>query len=555
MGSVVTTRRLPLAISVVAAALLLTIFGTFADFLVEDTYICFRYASNLVAHGELVFNRGEYVEGYTNFLWVIVLAAAHAVGMSMEVVARFAGVACAVATAVVLYRWCLRTTQAAFVAPVLLASSSVFGLWAFLGLEGPLFALLVTAAYCLVDRATRPTSCFTCSLLFALAYLTRPDGALFAAVGLIGIAWRLRKQESLLRRANWVALAAPPVVFGGGHLVWRLYYYQSLLPNTYYAKVGVSTHSLWSGVGYVTEFLLYSGAALAAVIGLIRVRSRMLAPAQGEEIPATSLNLVVIAIIFYCLYLIWVGGDYMGASRLCVPLVPLLVYVYVQLCRDWLRGPRSLGVIAAMGLILGGLSAAHVRVEFGTTRDAFISRLGFMKVYTEDRLIVGQWLQRTFDEPITATGSAMGIMPWHMLPVRVIDARGLTDRGIARAAKASSSRPGHRVFAPDGYLLRSQPEVAMHKYAIADTWRLAGVMERVRLPGYHPVCVSLPLMYHGDWFCFAKRRNYVLGAIGVPPSEDADLAVVYPAGATDRVDWRPQSQALRVRVREDTRRE
>jgi hypothetical protein len=34
----------------------------------------FRYAYNLVHHGELVFNPGERVEGYTNRLWTVVLA-------------------------------------------------------------------------------------------------------------------------------------------------------------------------------------------------------------------------------------------------------------------------------------------------------------------------------------------------------------------------------------------------------------------------------------------------------------------------------------------------
>src|SRR5438094_320890 len=42
-------------------------------YVVDDAYISFQYARHF-AHGEgLVYNVGERVEGYTNFLWVIML--------------------------------------------------------------------------------------------------------------------------------------------------------------------------------------------------------------------------------------------------------------------------------------------------------------------------------------------------------------------------------------------------------------------------------------------------------------------------------------------------
>ena len=52
-------------------------------FLCDDAFISFRYARNLARHGSLVYNAEplEYVEGYTNFLWVLVLAAGDVVGI------------------------------------------------------------------------------------------------------------------------------------------------------------------------------------------------------------------------------------------------------------------------------------------------------------------------------------------------------------------------------------------------------------------------------------------------------------------------------------------
>ena len=54
---------------------LLAWFSSVAWFLCDDAFISFRYARNLLEGHGLVFNPGEYVEGYSNFLWVLELAA------------------------------------------------------------------------------------------------------------------------------------------------------------------------------------------------------------------------------------------------------------------------------------------------------------------------------------------------------------------------------------------------------------------------------------------------------------------------------------------------
>ena len=41
---------------------------------VDDAYISYRYGKNLMNGSGLVYNPGEYVEGYTNFLWTIITA-------------------------------------------------------------------------------------------------------------------------------------------------------------------------------------------------------------------------------------------------------------------------------------------------------------------------------------------------------------------------------------------------------------------------------------------------------------------------------------------------
>ena len=43
-------------------------------YIVDDTFIALRYARNLVDGHGLVFNPGQRVEGYSNFLWVVLEA-------------------------------------------------------------------------------------------------------------------------------------------------------------------------------------------------------------------------------------------------------------------------------------------------------------------------------------------------------------------------------------------------------------------------------------------------------------------------------------------------
>ena len=54
-------------------------------FLTDDAFISFRYVHNLLEGHGLVFNPGERVEGYSNFLWVLELAAIWRVlGVALE---------------------------------------------------------------------------------------------------------------------------------------------------------------------------------------------------------------------------------------------------------------------------------------------------------------------------------------------------------------------------------------------------------------------------------------------------------------------------------------
>src|SRR5438552_12188088 len=71
----------------------------------DDAFISFRYADNLVRGLGLVYNAGERVEGYSNFLWTLWCAAGISLGASPVVWSIVWGIACYAATLALLARF------------------------------------------------------------------------------------------------------------------------------------------------------------------------------------------------------------------------------------------------------------------------------------------------------------------------------------------------------------------------------------------------------------------------------------------------------------------
>ena len=77
--------RLLLCIAV-AALLLAGLY--FYHYLPDDTFITLRYAKNILEGRGFVFNEGERVEGYTNFLWLMIITLAGRLGFPLILSAR-----------------------------------------------------------------------------------------------------------------------------------------------------------------------------------------------------------------------------------------------------------------------------------------------------------------------------------------------------------------------------------------------------------------------------------------------------------------------------------
>ena len=299
------------------AALYLVFVTQISTFTIDDAYISFRYARNLNEGLGLVYNPGQYVEGYTNFLWTLLLALGMRLGAEPQVVAKVLGAVAAIGTMAVVFAMSRRFAKAGgnprapCLATWLMATSINVITHTFLGLEGGLFLFLLTSGFLLLIRENDRSDAkfFPWSgLVFALAALTRPEGPAYFA-----IAWFVLARPPLFRWRHAYSIAAFTAIVGA-HLIWRHSYYGAWLPNTLAAKTGDLRTQATSGLHYISVFANEGGLLVALLplgIGVAFFSHR-----RRPLLALTALT------AFNLAYLLLVGADWMPKWRYLLPLEP-----------------------------------------------------------------------------------------------------------------------------------------------------------------------------------------------------------------------------------------
>ena len=290
-------------------------------FFSDDAFISYRYSRHVVEGHGLAWNPGEFVEGYTSFLWIWVGVAAIELGLPPEWVSvgitMVAGGLILILLSVFsarLHRW---SNPLVLLAPLLLANNRTFLAWSSGGLATQLFSFLVLLSVVVFlyerKRGVTPTAS---ALLFALTTLTRPEGVLFMTAAGTLFLWDVATRKRSLR--TLLAWALPYVAIVGGHVLWRHSYYDYWLPNTYYAKVSGRVR-IDEGLFYMRVFLAEYGLSWFLPLLLVPVTLRR----RAEDF------LFLGFILIFTAYVVWVGGDWMEFRFLNV-ILPYTYWLMVE---------------------------------------------------------------------------------------------------------------------------------------------------------------------------------------------------------------------------------
>ncbi len=505
-----TPRRTPAWGLLLAACLLWMVVAgrVLGDWQIDDAYISYRYAWNL-AHGNgLVYNPGEVVEGYTNFLWTLVASASIWAGLSPAGVALAGTIACSMGILALTY-WLARRLIPdrpawALLPATLLAVDSALLTYGprGSGIEAVPFAFLALASIAALWATPANGWRLAAGGVLGLAALTRPEGLLVAVLLLGARAW-LDRREGLLYRTLLMWSLVPFLAIAVPYQLWRVTFYGYPFPNTFYAKTGTNLAVIGRGAGYAWQFAerhwLPAALALACLVllawgWLSRRQTPKEAVSRGDDISPKMLDYSLAAVLgllvlVYAAYVVYVGGDWFPSERFFVPLlapVTLLATAggYVLVSRMGQRGRRAAGVA-----VLGVMTVAYAGSALWQQRpggeladdthrhNIYIDRWGSAAIWLRENTPPDTW---------TAARAAGAIAYYSQRPT--IDMFGLNDLHIGhlQVANMGEAVPGHEKSDP-AYVLARQPSYVLASWEdyfnpVVDQFKQEYGYETVRSP-------------------------------------------------------------------------
>jgi arabinofuranosyltransferase len=283
----------------------------------DDAYIVLKYVQNFLDGNGLVWNIGERVEGYSTFLWVVLIGMLGYCGIDLVIASRALGILFALATILLFfnskkvgYPW----------GALLLSTNSCFALWALGGLETIAFSFFVLLG-CLffLKKNQNLKNSFLVGVIFSLAAMTRPEGILFFA--LTGLFFFYNTKGFFIvniKRLTFYVLGFLALYLP--YFVWRYSYYGYLFPCTFYVKGGTNIFKLLFGTRYLGNFLMSYGFPLLTILFIKDKRNFF----------KQNLYLITLLCVFGG-YVLFVGGDHMAGFRFFVPVLPLF-YLFIKDC-------------------------------------------------------------------------------------------------------------------------------------------------------------------------------------------------------------------------------
>jgi arabinofuranosyltransferase len=427
---------------------------------VDDAYISFRYGKNLMRGYGLVYNHGEYVEGYTNFLWTIVTAPFTRIkSIDISIFALSIGLIFSILNIFLLTRitkqfsglFPSKPALAVLLPVIFFVLDDSVAFWAIGGMEFPMYTLFILAAayyYFKINDEFR--NHILMSLFLMLCTLTRPEGNMIFVITIFHFLV-YRKQINDWKK-KFIGVASIYAVFVVIYYGYKYLYYGQVIPNTFYAK-GVTDFSMNLLLGF-KYLALCIGTRLYLFIFI------MFLPFKKVYKDFKQSYLLLFSIV-YIVYLLVVGGDWMIANRFFVPVIPFLyilstigiIYAIDKMTSIGLKYEALRNKIASIGSVILCLMIFAVTLSLLEYKELIIKDENYK--YEHQWSMFGKWLKMNVDpNTVIAVGPA-GKIPYYS-ELYTIDMWGLNNSFIS---KSSSKRlqAGHKKFNFE-YVLSLNPE-------------------------------------------------------------------------------------------------
>jgi len=456
----------------------------------DDAFISLRYAQRFLQGKGLTWNDGEYVEGYSNLLWVLFNAALGYLGMALPKATQMLGVIATLLTPVVF--WMHARTAKLMGWPLLIgffafAVATPVAIWAVAGMETPLVMLLFAAAliscYPLLDTPLAANACQS-GVALALVCPLRPEGPIYTIATALGL--MLFSTLPFRQRLRMTAiLCVIPMICFLLQLAFRVSYYHQWFPNTVMVKVAFTPERLESGFVYIVNALYFFLPLLIyAVINYWMARKN---PAEARTIRYGGFLFTILA--FLSVAILINGGDFFPCFRAFLPVFPVIILLLMHGVRLGL----TYAPVKKEWIFLGYVLACHVwqqwqvdTVQAPEARDWIINAKAM-------GLALKEKYGAMHPQPTIAVFAA-GVIPYYSeLPA--LDVFGLTDPYLAThrntITRFGKGVIGHELF--DGQYIASQkPDILV--FDIPGSYLCKAYPDEcaVILPHYRPDALHIP---------------------------------------------------------------
>lgn len=426
----------------------------------DDAFISFRYAQNLVEGKGLVYNAGERVEGYTNFLWTMIIALGMWLGMEPIGLSQVLGIISYVFTVLLLLYLSIKISGRDASTPVLiipLAAAAILlqydlQMYATSGLETMFLTALVTAGFTLLVPARSRRLIMAAGLMLVLAIMTRPDAIILYLMAILFMA--LSGKETLKRLPYYLV---PAVAIYVPYWLWRYSYYGYPFPNTYYAKSAFlpyySQGLTYLGVYFKTYYILFL-IPIVMVVAMCFLYRNFALEKKISNLGNRAALLAILFIVPYTFYIVRVGGDFMSA-RFFIPITPLMFLLFESTLLKIFRRSRPRLIIAFIILASLVLRWNQFETPLATVRGIADEPAHYPEFAIEAAQADGGRIKRNIDGTEAKFGFYGGkamLMYYSEVPVAIESDAGLTDEYIAHLPITERGRPGHEKDAPREYL-------------------------------------------------------------------------------------------------------
>ncbi len=462
--TVPSTERLgPLVLR--AAAVLFFISVLRFAWISDDGFITARSLSNLLSGHGLGTNPGHRVQTFTSPLWMLLCLPLQALTGSPYHGLMLAGLGASAGFAFVVVRSFRLAPWVGALVLVAATASPSFLTYSTSGLENSLTHLLL-ALFCVAILRDKPLAGST-FFIGGLIVLCRFDYVLLIAptiaVALLGppgapVSERLRAARSSLL-PSLLRFLGPLVAW----LAFATIYYGFPFPNTAYAKLNTAIpfrERFAQGLAYLVD-----GVYRDPVLALLIVLAALVAITMRKS---RQSQLLIAGVGLYLLYVVWIGGDFMGGRFLTAALVVSAI-VLGHLLAD---SQTFLALLVAATFLIGLPSFADRRVDRGT--ECHVSTTGIVDergCYVEHtglpvNLRQEKWRTHGYLEAFrkAAEGADKGVVVFDLIglaafgdsrPLHIVEHFALSEPLLARIRyKARPGwRPGHyHRDLPAGYL-------------------------------------------------------------------------------------------------------